>query len=159
MLRGDGVGTYLERLRVVANFADRDTDIRAIVVSYSTSILVCVLTVLVCFRFLLLLQFTPNQCIAGAFTLLFGTTFLHYTQNMMENNFLLLLTLTGLCFQYEWLGTGSTRALLTGSLALGANILTPLTTVLDITAAGLFILLVLSIEYVRCPGVLARLWA
>ncbi len=158
MLPADIVGTYLERLPVFANFADHDPDIRAIVVSYSTSILVCVLTVLVCFRFLLLLEFTPNQCIAGAFTLLFGTTFLHYTQNMMENNFLLLLTLTGLCFQYEWLGTGSTRALLTGSLALGANILTRLTTVLDIAAAGLFILLVLSIEYVRGRGFLARLW-
>jgi len=102
MLPADIIGTYLQRLPVFANFADHDPDIRAIVVSYSTSILVCVLTVLVCFRFLLLLDFTPNQGVAGALTLLFGTTFLHYTQNMMENDLLLLLTLTGLCFQYEW---------------------------------------------------------
>src|SRR5260370_32855131 len=121
MLPADVVGTYLERLRVFANFADHDPDIRAIVVSCSTSILVCVLTVLICFRFLLLLEFTPNQCIAGAFTLLFGTTFLHYTQNIMENNFLLLLTLTGLCFQYECLETGSTRARLAGSVALAPD--------------------------------------
>jgi len=158
MLPADIIGTYLERLPVFANFSDHDPDIRAIVVSYGTNILVCVLTVLVCFRFLLLLEFTPNQSIAGAFTLLFGTTFLHYTQNMMENNFLLLLTLTGLCFQYEWLRTGSARALLTGSLALGANTLTRLTTVLDIAAAGLFILLILSVENVRGRGLLARLW-
>ncbi len=158
MLPADIIGTYLERLPVFADFADHDPDIRAIVVSYSTSILVCVLAVLVCFRFLLLLEFTPNQCIAGALALLFGTTFLHYTQNMMENNFLLLLTLTGLCFQYEWLRTGSTRALLTGSLALGANVLTRLTTVLEIAAAGLFILLILSLENVRGRGLLARLW-
>jgi hypothetical protein len=158
MLPADIIGTYLERLPVFANFADRDPDIRAIVVSYTTNIVVCALTVLVCFRFLLLLEFTPNQCIAGAFTLLFGTTFLHYTQNMMENNFLLLLTLTGLCFQYEWLRTGSTRALLTGSLALGANILTRLTAVLDIAAAGLFIFLILSAANARGWGLLARLW-
>jgi hypothetical protein len=158
MLPADIIGTHLERLRVFANFADHDPDIRAIVVSYSTSTLVCVLTVLVCFRFLLLLEFTPNQGIAGAFTLLFGTTFLHYTQNMMENNFLLLLTLTGLCFQYEWLQSGSTRALLTGALALGANILTRLTTVLDIAAAGLFVLLILSAGNVRGRVLLARLW-
>ena len=157
MLPADIIGTYLERLPAFANLGDRDPGIRAIVVSYSTNILVCVLTVLVCFRFLGLLEFTPNQCIAGALTLLFGTTFLHYTQNMMENNFLLLLTLTGLCFQYEWLLTGNTRALLTGSFALGANILTRLTTVLDIAAAGLFILLIPSVGIVRDRGHLARL--
>jgi hypothetical protein len=158
MLPADIIGTYLERLPVFADFADHDPDIRTIVVSYGTSILVCALTVLVCFRFLLLLEFTPNQCIAGALTLLFGTTFLHYTQNTMENNFLLLLTLTGLCFQYEWLRTGSTRALLIGSLALGANVLTRLTTALDIAAAALFILLILSIENLRGRQLRARLW-
>src|SRR2546426_9087890 len=51
---------------------------------------------------------------AGAFALLFGTTFLHYTQNMMENNFLMLFTLTALCFQYDWLRTGRIRPLLLG---------------------------------------------
>jgi len=158
MLPADIIGTYLERLPQFANLADRDPGIRAIVVSYSTNILVCVLTVLLCFRFLRLLEFTPNQCIAGALTLLFGTTFLHYTQNMMENNFLFLLTLTGLCFQYEWLPTGRTRALLTGSLALGANILTRLTTNLDIAAAGLFILLIPSVGNGRGRGLLARPW-
>ena len=158
MLPADILGTYLERLPVFGNFADRDPDLRAIVVSCGTNILVCVLAVLICFRFLRLLEFRPNQCIAGALTLLFGTTFLHYTQNMMENNLLLLLTLTGLCFLYEWLRTGSTRALLAGSLALGANLLTRLTTVLDIGAAGLFILLILSAEKLRGRGLRAPLW-
>jgi hypothetical protein len=158
MLPADIIGTYLERLPVFADFEDHDPDIRAIVVSYSTNILLCVLTMLVCVRFLRLLEFTANQRIAGAFTLLFGTTFLHYTQNMMENNFLLFLTLTGLCFQYEWLLTGSTRALLTGAFALGANVLTRLTAVFDIAAAGLFILLLLSTENGRGRGFLTRLW-
>lgn len=154
MLPADIIGTCLRHLPVLTHFGPT----RAVVVSYSTNILVCVLTVLVCFRFLRLLEFTPNQCITAVFMLLFGTTFLHYTQNMMENNFMLLLTLTGLCFQYEWLRTGSTRALLAGSFALGANVLTRLTTVLDIAAAGLFIVLVLSAENLPRPRFLERLW-
>src|SRR5216684_3751150 len=63
-----------------------------------------------------------------------------------------------LCFQYEWLRTANMRALLTGSLALGANVLTRLTTALDIAAVGLFILLILRIENVRGRELLARLW-
>jgi len=70
-----------------------------------------------------LLEFTVNQAIAGAFTLLFGTTFLHYTQNMMEKQLIFLLTLTGLCLQYEWLHTSRIWSLVIGSLALGANLL------------------------------------
>ncbi len=127
--------------------------------SYTTNILVCVLTVLVCFRFLRRLEFTVNQALAGALTLLFGTTFLHYTQNLMENNFLLLLTLTGVCFQYEWLRTGRTRSLVIGSLAMGANILTRLTTALDISAAGLFVLLLLWMERARGRELRRKLWA
>jgi hypothetical protein len=104
------------------------------------------------------LEFTTNQAVAGALTLLFGTTFLHYTQNMMENNFILLLALTGLCFQYEWLRTGRKRRLAIGSLALGANILTRLTTVLEVAAAGIFVLLILLLENVRGRALFARLW-
>ena len=79
--------------------------------------------------------------------LLFCTTYLHYTQNMMENNYILLLTLTGLSFQYEWLRTGSRRALVMGSAAFGLNLLTRLTTGLDLLAGGFFLLLVLWFEH------------
>ena len=78
--------------------------------------------------------------------LLFCTTHLHYTQNMMENNYIMLLTLTGLSFQYEWLRTGSGRALLIGSAAFGLNLLTRLTTGLDLLAGGVFLLLVLWLD-------------
>ena len=69
--------------------------------------------------------------------LLLATTHLHYTQNMMENNYIFLLTLTGFSYQYEWLRTGSRRALLTVP-ALGLNLLTRLTTGMDLIAAGGF---------------------
>jgi hypothetical protein len=157
MLPSDLVGTYLERRPWFAGFADHDPGIRAILVSYSVNIPVCILTVLVCFRFLRLLEFTANQAVAGALALLFGTTFLLYTQNMLENNFILMLTLMGLCFQYEWLSTGSTRSLWIGSLALGANLLTRLTTAMDIAAAALFVVLVLWLRGFRGRDFLARL--
>ena len=52
-----------------------------------------------------------NEAVAGVLALLFCTTHLHYTQNMQENNYIMLLTLTGFSFQYEWLRSGSMRAL------------------------------------------------
>jgi hypothetical protein len=96
------------------------------------------------------LDFTVNEALAGALGLLFGTTFLHYTQNMMENNLIMLLDLTGFCFQYEWLRSNRARALLIGSAALGANLLVRLTTGMDIIACGLFLLLIVGLEGV--PG-------
>lgn len=158
MLPSDMVGTYLEHLPRFAGFSDHDPGIREILVSYTVNIPVCILTVLVCFRFLRLLEFTANQAVAGALALLFGTTFLLYTQNMVENNFILMLTLIGLCFQYEWVCTGSTRSLWIGSLALGANLLTRLTTAMDIAAAALFVVLVLWLRGVRGRGLLERLY-
>jgi hypothetical protein len=53
----------------------------------------------------------------------------------------MLLTLTGFSFQYEWLRTDSRRALFIGSCALGLNLLTRLTTGLDLIAGGVFVLL------------------
>ncbi len=149
MFPADLVGTGLEKLPIFAGYDNTDPTVRAIFVSYSTNILVNVLTALVCFRFLCQLGFSVKQSVAGVLALLFCTTHLHYTQNMMENNYIMLLTLTGLSFQYEWLRTGSGRALLIGSLAFGLNLLTRLTTGLDLIAGGIFLLLVLWFENVR----------
>src|SRR5271157_5268618 len=125
MLPADIVGTKLEQLPVFANY-DVDPGVRSIVVSYSTNILINVLM-----------------------ALLFCTTHLHFAQNMMENNYIMLLTLVGLTFQYEWMLTGSGRALLVGSAAFGLNLLTRLTTGLDLLAGGVFLLLVLWFDDVR----------
>ena len=146
MLPADIVGTYIERLPVFASYNGNDPSVRDIIVSYSTNMLIAVLTALVCFRFLRQLDFDEKHSILGVLALEFCTTHLHYTQNMMENNYIFLLTLTGFSFQYEWLRAGSRRALLIGSGALGLNLLTRLTTGMDLLAAGLFILLVLLLE-------------
>ncbi|HSS96095.1 MAG TPA: hypothetical protein VLK33_03660 [Terriglobales bacterium] len=146
MLPADIVGTYIERLPIFGEYDGTDPTVRSIIVSYSTNILISVLTVLICFRLLRQLNFTVRESAAGVLALLFCTTHLHYTQNMMENNYIMLLTLTGFSFQLEWLRTGKYRALFFGCAALGLNLLTRLTTGLDLIAGGIFILLLLWFE-------------
>jgi len=148
MLPADLVGTWIAGWRVFAGYGD-DPAVRSIVVSYSTGILVNVLSALVSFRLLRQLRFSVREAVLGVLALMFCTTHLHYTQNMMENNYIMLLTLAGFSFQYEWLRTGSTRALFWGCAALGLNLLTRLTTGLDLMAVGVFVLAVLWFERIR----------
>jgi hypothetical protein len=147
LLPADIIGTYIEHLPIFARYNGNDPAVRSIVVSYSTNILVNVLTALIALRFLCQLGFSTKHAIAGVLALLFCTTHLHYTQNMMENNYIMLLTLVGFSFQFEWLRTGNRHALLIGSAALGLNLLTRLTTALDLLAAGIFLLLIFLFEH------------
>ena len=145
MLPADLISTWIARWHIFSEYED-DPAIRSILVSYSTNILVNVLTALIAFRLLRQLLFGVRESVWGVLALMFCTTHLHYTQNMMENNYIMLLTLAGFSFQYEWLHTGSRRALLIGSAALGLNLLTRLTTGLDLIAGGVFLLSVLWFE-------------
>jgi hypothetical protein len=156
MLPADVVGTWIAHWQLFSDYGD-DPGVRSIVVTYSTNILVNVLTALIVLRLLAQLGFTKYEAFAGVLALLFCTTHLHYTQNMMENNYIMLLTLVGFSFQYEWLRTGSTRALVVGSAALGLNLLTRLTTGLDLMACGAFVLLILWFERVRGRALWQRL--
>ncbi len=148
MLPADLVGTWISHWHIFTDYED-DPGVRSIVAVYSTSILVNVLTAMIAFRFLRQLRFGLKESIAGVLALLFCTTHLHYTQNMTENNYIMLLTLVGFSFQYQWLRRGSSRALMIGSTALGLNLLTRLTTGLDLMAAGIFLLIVCWFERVR----------
>jgi hypothetical protein len=148
MLPADLIGTWISHSPVFSEYED-DPAVRSIFVSYTTNILVNVLTALIAFRLLRQLRFSVKEAVAGVLTLLFCTTHLHYTQNMQENNYIMLLTLTGFSFQYEWLRTGSIRALLFGSFTLGLNLLTRVTTGLDVIAACIFVLAVLWFERER----------
>ena len=148
LLPVDLVGTWIAHWRIFSEYED-DPAVRSIIVSYSTNILVNVLTAIIAFRLLRQLLFSVKESVVGVLALMFCTTHLHYTQNMMENNYIMLLTLVGFSFQYEWLRTGSRRALFIGSAALGLNLLTRLTTGLDLIAGGIFLLAVLRFEQVR----------
>src|SRR5580700_11298574 len=156
MLPADLLGTWIAHWPVFSEYED-DPSVRSIVVSYLTNILVSVLTALIAFRFLRQLRFSMRESIAGVLALLFATTHLHYTQNMMENNYIMLLTLTGFSFQYEWLRTSNRRGLFVGCCALGLNLLTRLTTGLDLMAAGVFVLLVLWYERAGSKGTWHRI--
>jgi hypothetical protein len=149
LLPPDVVGTYVARLPIFAQYDDTDPSVRDIIVSFTVNILVNVLTALVCFRFLRQLNFGVTQSVVGVLALLLATTHLHYTQNMMENNYIFLLTMTGLSYQFEWLRSGRRRPLLIGSAAFGLNLLTRLPTGLDLLAGALFLLLVLWFEDTR----------
>ena len=146
MLPFDIVGTGIAKLPLFADYGDTDPTVRNIFVAYTVNILINALTALVCYRLLVLLGFDMTQAVAGVLALLVCTTHLHYTQNMMENNYIQLLSLVGFRFQYEWLRSGNRRALLLGSTAFGLNLLTRLTTGLDLIAGGVFLLLTLCFE-------------
>jgi hypothetical protein len=143
MLPADLAGSAASRLPFWRDYvSDReDPAIRSIFVSISTNILVNVLTAFAAFRLLSLFGFSEGESVAGVLSLLCATTHLHYAQNMAENNYILLLTITGFALQYKWLTTGDRRALFWGSAALGLNLLTRLTTTLDLFGAGCFIVL------------------
>jgi hypothetical protein len=142
MLPADLVGSAATHLPIWRSYvhSGEDPAIRSILVSISTNILVNVLTALAAFRLLGLFGFSEGESVAGVLSLLCATTHLHYAQSMTENNYILLLTITGFALQYRWLTTGNRRALFWGSAALGLNLLTRLTTTLDIFGAGCFIL-------------------
>jgi len=158
MLPADLLGTRIAHWSVFSDYGD-DPAVCSIVVSYITNIVVNILTALIAFRLLGQLRFGMTESAAGVLALMFCTTHLHYTQNMMENNYIMLLTLTGFSFQYEWLRVDSLRALFTGSCALGLNLLTRLTTGLDLIAGGIFVLLTLWFEGARGRGLRRRLIA
>ena len=156
MLPQDILGTYIERLQIFDRYGDTDPTVRDMIVTYLTQILITVLTALVCFKLLRQFTFSVNQSIAGVLAFLLATTHLHYTQNMMENNYICLLTLSGFAFEYEWLRTGNRKALLIGTGALGLNLLTRLTTGMDLLAGAFFVLLVLWFEGVRGRSLWSR---
>jgi hypothetical protein len=126
--------------------------IRGIVVSVSTNVLLNVLTALVALRFLGLLGFSRVQSIVGALALICATTHLHYAQNMQENNYIFLLTLSGLWLQLRWADTGERKALLFGAGALGLNLLTRMTTALDVVGVAVFLLLIGAFARVAGEG-------
>ncbi len=156
MLPADIAGTWLERLPVFANYHDVDPTVRDIFVSITTNCLLAALTVLAAYRLLRQLAFSVREAAAGVLALFFATTHLHYAQNMSENDYILLLALTGMSFQYEWLRTGRRRALRIGSFALGLNLLTRLTTGLELMASGGFLLLVLLFGGARPKEIFQR---
>ena len=69
MLPADLLGAWIERWPIFSDYND-DPDVRSIVVSYTTNILVSVLTALVAFRLLRQLRFGIKESVAGVLALM-----------------------------------------------------------------------------------------
>jgi len=158
MLPSDLVATWISHWHVFDDY-EEDPAVRSIIVTYTTSILVTMLTAWIGYRFLRQLRFSVKEAVAGVLGLLFCTTHLHYTQNMQENNYIILLTLIGFSYHFEWVETGKLRPLWIGSIALGLNLLTRVTAALDLITVGLFVLLVLWLDRARRADFWPRLLA
>ena len=143
MLPADLLASAAVHLPIWRDYVQSQADptIRSILVSINMNIVVSVLTALVVFRLLLQFGFAQRHAAVGVLALQFATTHLHYAQNMQENNYILLLTLTGLLLQLRWLQTGNIRALRWGAVALGYDLLTRITTALDLLMVTGFLLL------------------
>ncbi len=142
MLPGDLVSTAASHLPFWRNYvaSGEDPTIRSMIVSIVNNILINVLTAFIAFHLLRLLDFSLRQSVASTLGLLCATSHLHYAQNMTENNYIVLLTLTGFAMQYKWFTTGDRGALFLGSTALGLNLLTRITTALDIFGVACFLM-------------------
>jgi hypothetical protein len=97
-------------------------------------------SVVVAFGLLLELGFTPRRATLGAMAMLFGTSFLHYSQSHQENSLMMLMTACGALGGLRWARTGAMRPLVLAMAALGFDLLVRLTTVVDFAAVGALIL-------------------
>src|ERR1700744_1625750 len=73
MLPADIIGTGIENLPIFAGYKNTDPTVRNIFISYTTNILIAVLTALVCFRLLRQFGFTIRHSILGVLALLTAT--------------------------------------------------------------------------------------
>jgi hypothetical protein len=87
------------------------------------------------------LGFSPPEALAGALTLLFGTTFFHYMQNSQENNLLLALFLTALWCALRWLTRRRDGWAIAAALASGMSLITRLPCLLDAAVIAALVLL------------------
>ncbi len=87
------------------------------------------------------LGFSPPEAFAGALTLLFGTTFLHYVQEAQENNLLLALFLTALWCALRWLELRGPGWPVVAAFALGFSLITRLPALLDAAVVVVLVLL------------------
>src|SRR4051812_18840745 len=74
MLPADVVGTYLEPLPIFEDYDGTDPSVRSIFVSYTTNILISVLSALICLRLLRQFNFSIRESVCGVLALLFCTT-------------------------------------------------------------------------------------
>jgi len=108
------------------------------IVSYLTFPLINILSIIASFQLLKKLDFNTKQATYGALSLLFCTSFLHYSQIHQENSLDFLMTTSAYLFHLLWLESNSILYLFLGLLPLGFNLLVRLTLAIGNISLGLF---------------------
>jgi len=136
MIPLDIIGTTaIHASQTLSNIDDKlGGKLREAFVAYCLASLLSVGAILVAERLLKALGFESSQSRLGALALILGTTFLHYLQDLQENNLLLLLSLTGLMLHHQWLLSDKDTHLIGGFVILGFGPMTRLTASFDLLA-------------------------
>ncbi len=108
------------------------------IVSYLTFSLINILAIVASFQFLKKLDFNTKQATYGALSLLFCTSFLHYSQTHQENSLDFLMTISGYLLHLLWLGSNSVLFLWLGLSTLGFNLLIRLPLAINSISVAIF---------------------
>lgn len=125
---------------VVERLGLPDTTREAAAAFLMQSFVACLL-VLAAFSLLLRLGFDHWESGGGTLALLLGSTALHYLQNAQENLLMAALAMGGTALLLKWRQEGEVKALAWAGCLFGYSLLVRLTTLADLGAAALMILL------------------
>lgn len=114
---------------------------REALVAFLMQSFVACLLVLAAYSLLRRLQFDHWESACGTLALLLGTTALHYVQNAQENLLMAALAMGGAAMLLKWREEEDERALLWAGCLFGYSLLVRLTTLADLGAAALMLLL------------------
>ncbi|MBD2188226.1 hypothetical protein [Pseudanabaena mucicola] len=108
------------------------------IVSYLTFPLINILAIVASFNLLKNLDFNIKQAAFGTLSLLFCTSFLHYSQIHQENSLDFLMTTSGYLLHLLWLASNSILFLWLGLSALGFNLLIRLPLAINSISVAIF---------------------
>jgi hypothetical protein len=130
---------FAHNLIEILNLEEKNTNKLVIgIVSYLIFSLINILAIIASFQFLKKLDFNTKQATYGALSLLFCTSFLHYSQTHQENSLDFLMTISGYLFHLLWLGSNSILSLWLGLSALGFNLLIRLPLAINSVSVAIF---------------------
>jgi hypothetical protein len=114
---------------------------REAAIAFLTQAFIASMLVLAAYHLLVQLGFDHGQSALGTLSLLLGTTALHYIQNAQENLLMTTLAMGGTACLLKWRSDGDARALIWAGAMFGYSLLIRLTTLADLGAAALMMLL------------------
>ena len=118
----------------------RQQQVAELAIAFLMQSVVTVCSLTLAYELLISFQFSGAISMAGALTLLFGTTYLQYVQCAAENNLVLLLALCTLCAVRRWQYGGAARWAAMAGMTCGFAILIRLPSILETAVFLMFAL-------------------